>query len=48
MHYGAPWKLNEIIEGLKDNKIKQITPNEKLNIILEHLNLAVAEKTLLW
>ena len=43
-HCGAPWKLNEIIEGLKGKEIEPITPNEKLNIILEHLNMAVLEK----
>lgn len=44
MHFGAPWKLNEIIEGLKGNEINEITPKEKLEIILEHLELAVQEK----
>lgn len=40
-----PWRLNEIIEGLKGNKkIEPITLQEKLNIILEHLNLVVLEK----
>ena len=39
-----PWRLNEIIEGLKGNKLKQITLQEKLNIILEHLDLVVLEK----
>lgn len=42
--YGAPWKLNEIIKGLEGKQVKEITPNEKLNIIIEHLNLAVLEK----
>ena len=44
MHYGAPWKINEIIEGLQGNETRDITSNEKLKIILEHLNLAVEEK----
>lgn len=43
-HCGAPWNIRTIIEGVKGNHINQITPNEKLNIILEHLNLAVLEK----
>ena len=44
MHSGAPWKISEIIEGLQENETHQITPKEKLNIILEHLTLAVEEK----
>lgn len=44
MHYGAPWKINEIIEDLQGNETRDITSNEKLKIILEHLNLAVEEK----
>lgn len=44
MHCGSPWKLNEIVEGLNGNSVKEITPEEKLEIILEHLNLAVMEK----
>ena len=29
---------------MQGNQVKEITPNEKLNIILEHLDLAVEEK----
>lgn len=36
--------LNEIVEGLNGKQVKEITPEEKLNIILEHLELAVLEK----
>lgn len=43
-HCGAPWNLNSIIEGIKGKQVEQITLNEKLNIILEHLELAVIEK----
>lgn len=44
MHCGSPWVLNEIVEGLNGKRVKEITPEEKLNIILEHLELAVLEK----
>lgn len=44
MHCGSPWVLNEIVEGLNGKQVKEITPEEKLNIILEHLELAVLEK----
>lgn len=44
MHCGSPWKLNEIVEGLNGNSVKEITLEEKLEIILEHLDLAVMEK----
>ena len=44
MHCGSPWKLNEIVEGLNGNSVKEITIEEKLEIILEHLDLAVMEK----
>lgn len=44
MHCGSPWVLNEIVEGLNGKRVKEITPEEKLNIILEHLDLAVLEK----
>ena len=43
-HFGSPWSLNTIIEGLQGSKVEEITPIEKLNVILEHLNLAVLEK----
>lgn len=43
-HCGSPWVLNEIVEGLNGKRVKEITPEEKLNIILEHLELAVLEK----
>ena len=42
---GEPWKIKEIIEGLKDNNIiKEITPKEKLEVIKEHYRLAIEEK----
>ena len=44
VHYGAPWKLNEMIEGLQGKEKKEISCQEKLNIILEHLNLEVLNK----
>ena len=43
-HFGSPWNLNTIIEGLKGKETEEITPKEKINVILEHLNLAVLEK----
>ena len=43
-HFGAPWTINDIINGLNENETKIITNKEKLEIILEHLNLAVEEK----
>ena len=43
-HFGSPWSLNAIIEGLQGKRVDEITPIEKLNVILEHLNLAVLEK----
>ena len=42
--YGAPWKIKEIIDGLEGRKIKPTTLSEKLDTILEHLDLAVLEK----
>ena len=42
--YGAPWTIKNIIEGLSNKKVSDISNSEKLQIILEHLNLVVAEK----
>lgn len=42
---GEPWKIKEIIDGLKGSLRKeQITPKEKLEIIKEHYKLALEEK----
>ena len=42
---GEPWKIKEIIQNLQTNDlVKQKTPIEKLDIIKEHIELAVAEK----
>lgn len=41
---GSPWIVKEIIERLEGKNIKQITPQDKLQIILEHIDLAVKEK----
>lgn len=43
-HFGAPWKLKEIQNELTNKENNQISLNEKLNIILEHMNLVVEEK----
>ncbi len=43
-HFGAPWKLKEIQNELTNKENNEISLNEKLNIILEHLNLVVEEK----
>jgi len=37
---GTPWIIREIIEGREC----EVTPNQKLEIIKEHLNLAIKEK----
>lgn len=37
---GDPWLIKEITE----NRVYKVTPKEKLNIIKEHLELAVNEK----
>lgn len=42
---GEPWNIQNIIEKLQgENNIEQKTPMEKLEIIKEHLNLAIEEK----
>jgi len=42
---GEPWNIQNIIEKLQgENNIEQKTPKEKLEIIKEHLNLAIEEK----
>ena len=43
-HYGSPWIINDIINGLNNEKIYELTPKDKLKIILEHMDLAVKEK----
>lgn len=41
---GNPWAIKEIIEGLQEQEFKTITNEEKLEVIKEHLNLAIQEK----
>lgn len=42
---GEPWKLKEIIDGVKGNTTtKGITPQDKLETIKEHYRLALEEK----
>lgn len=41
---GAPWILGGIINKLEDKENKIITLDEKLSIILEHMNLVIKEK----
>lgn len=41
---GAPWKAREIINEIEGKEKQDVDLQEKLNIILEHLNLAVEEK----
>lgn len=42
---GNPWVFKEIIEGLKEISVTTKPSNEeRLNIILEHLNLMIKEK----
>ena len=43
-HCGSPWTIKNIIDGLSDKKIQEISKKDKLKIILEHLNLVVEEK----
>lgn len=42
--YGAPWTLKEIINKLENKESEIITLDEKLNIILEHMNLVIQDK----
>ena len=41
---GAPWIIRNIIDGLSGKETVEITKQEKLKIILEHLNLVLKEK----
>ena len=41
---GAPWNIKNIIDGLNGKQTQEISNNEKLKVILEHLNLVVEEK----
>jgi len=42
---GEPWKIQDIIQELETNiKPQEIAPKEKLEIIKEHIELAIAEK----
>ena len=42
---GEPWKIQDIIDELEtNNKPSEKTPKEKLEIIKEHIELAIAEK----
>lgn len=41
---GSPWITKNIIDELNGNLIEDISNKEKLNIIKEHLDLAIKEK----
>ena len=41
---GNPWIFREIIQYLKGEKVTAITNKEKLQVMLEHINLEVKEK----
>lgn len=41
---GRPWIFEEIIEGLQDKETRQISKEEKLQTIIEHIELEVKEK----
>ena len=41
---GNPWIFRDIIQYLQGEEILKITNNEKLQIMLEHINLEVKEK----
>lgn len=41
---GSPWITKSIIDELNGNLIEDISNKEKLNIIKEHLDLAIKEK----
>ena len=41
---GNPWIFREIKEGLSEQKITRVTDKQRLDIILEHINLAVEQK----
>lgn len=41
---GNPWIFREIIQYLKGEKVTEVTNKEKLQVMLEHINLEVKEK----
>lgn len=41
---GNPWIFEEIINYLEKRKQREVTNDERLNTILEHINLAIEEK----
>lgn len=41
---GTPWFIRDIIKELKGEKVNQISNNKKLDIIKEHIDLAVKDK----
>ena len=41
---GEPWKIGNIKNELEKIETKKYTPNDKLNIMLEHLELEIKEK----
>ena len=41
---GAPWQIGNIIKELNGTSITNYTPEEKLNVMLEHLALEIKEK----
>ena len=41
---GHPWIIGNIIKGLEQKEVNEVTNKEKLEIIKEHLNLVVQEK----
>lgn len=45
MLYGNPWIFRDILSYLKDGKIEEKpTPNEKLSIMKQHIELLVKQK----
>ena len=44
-HYGNPWIFQKIIYYLNTGKrLKEISKEEKLNIILEHIDMQIKDK----
>ena len=41
---GHPWLIGNIIDELKAREVKEVSNREKLDIIKEHLKLAIEEK----
>ena len=41
---GNPWIFREIIQYLKEENVTEVTNKEKLQVMLEHINLEVKEK----